>query len=193
MNTKHILQAIGIAGASLAFVFAFVAVPFVSADHEPFPSTNEQNRDKEVPGREGQDAPHVNQLSVGIGEVELEFVNMAPGLAFFEYRIDGEVLTSGTPHPLNDPAFPYIHDDFIYPGVAVNSGNTETMTFEANEKVEVRLALGGERDWDFDWVTFEVLPDAQTKDDCKKGGWEEFGFRNQGQCIRFVNTGMDSR
>jgi len=31
------------------------------------------------------------------------------------------------------------------------------------------------------------------KGQCKKGGWEDFGFRNQGQCIRFVNTGKDSR
>jgi hypothetical protein len=29
--------------------------------------------------------------------------------------------------------------------------------------------------------------------DCKNGGWEDFGFRNQGQCIRYVNTGQDSR
>jgi hypothetical protein len=33
----------------------------------------------------------------------------------------------------------------------------------------------------------------ESKNQCKKGGWEEFGFRNQGQCIRFVNTGQDSR
>jgi hypothetical protein len=32
-----------------------------------------------------------------------------------------------------------------------------------------------------------------TKDDCRNGGFEEFDFRNQGQCIRFVNTGQDSR
>lgn len=37
------------------------------------------------------------------------------------------------------------------------------------------------------------LPDPETKDDCKKGGWEDFGFKNQGQCIQFVNTGKDSR
>ena len=29
--------------------------------------------------------------------------------------------------------------------------------------------------------------------DCQNGGWEAFGFRNQGQCIRYVNTGQDSR
>lgn len=32
-----------------------------------------------------------------------------------------------------------------------------------------------------------------TKDDCKDGGYEEYGFRNQGQCITFVATGNDSR
>jgi hypothetical protein len=26
-----------------------------------------------------------------------------------------------------------------------------------------------------------------SKADCKKGGWRDFGFRNQGQCIRHVN------
>lgn len=35
--------------------------------------------------------------------------------------------------------------------------------------------------------------DPVTKDECKNGGWEDFGFQNQGQCIRFVNTGQDSR
>ena len=35
--------------------------------------------------------------------------------------------------------------------------------------------------------------DPQTKDDCKNGGWEQYGFRNQGQCVRFVETGKDSR
>ena len=32
-----------------------------------------------------------------------------------------------------------------------------------------------------------------SKNDCKKGGWVDFGFRNQGQCVRYVNTGKDSR
>jgi hypothetical protein len=33
----------------------------------------------------------------------------------------------------------------------------------------------------------------QSKDDCKNGGWEKYGFKNQGQCVRYVETGMDSR
>ena len=44
-----------------------------------------------------------------------------------------------------------------------------------------------------DDFTFEAQNDPETKDDCKKGGWEQFGFKNQGQCVRFVETGKDSR
>jgi hypothetical protein len=35
--------------------------------------------------------------------------------------------------------------------------------------------------------------DPPTKDDCKNGGWEAWGFRNQGQCVRFIETGEDGR
>src|SRR5262249_37020415 len=40
---------------------------------------------------------------------------------------------------------------------------------------------------------FTVLAQPQTKDDCKNGGWKNFpglGFKNQGLCIAFVNTGQ---
>jgi hypothetical protein len=30
-------------------------------------------------------------------------------------------------------------------------------------------------------------------EECMKGGWADFQFRNQGQCVRFVETGEDSR
>jgi hypothetical protein len=36
-------------------------------------------------------------------------------------------------------------------------------------------------------------PSPSAKEDCKDGGWENFGFENQGQCVRFVETGEDSR
>ena len=41
----------------------------------------------------------------------------------------------------------------------------------------------------------EELPglDPTSKSDCLKGGWAAFGFKNQGQCVRFVETGKDSR
>ena len=40
-------------------------------------------------------------------------------------------------------------------------------------------------------LTFQTSP--LTKDECKDGGWEVFGFRNPGQCVRFIGTGVDSR
>lgn len=43
-------------------------------------------------------------------------------------------------------------------------------------------------DYDFTVSPVEVL-EPQTKDDCKKGGWVQYGFRNQGQCIKSVVTG----
>lgn len=41
----------------------------------------------------------------------------------------------------------------------------------------------------------EVVPGCYPtdKDQCKNGGWQNFGFRNQGLCIQFANTGKDSR
>jgi subtilisin-like proprotein convertase family protein len=46
-----------------------------------------------------------------------------------------------------------------------------------------------------DWsLIIEHAPlDPEVKDDCKKGGWVNYGFKNQGQCVRFVETGKDSR
>lgn len=35
--------------------------------------------------------------------------------------------------------------------------------------------------------------DPVSHEECMKGGWSGFDFRNQGQCIRFVETGFDSR
>jgi hypothetical protein len=49
----------------------------------------------------------------------------------------------------------------------------------------------GDRNYEAYWHAGVAEPTS--KDDCKNGRWEEFGFRNQGQCIQFVNTGRDSR
>jgi hypothetical protein len=40
---------------------------------------------------------------------------------------------------------------------------------------------------------FELENDPVSKTDCADGGWERYGFKNQGQCNRFVETGKDSR
>lgn len=115
-------------------------------------STNALNYAKQVPGREGQDAPYVLFNSNAPGEVTLDFHNPGPGLAFFEVRIDG-IPSSGT------TAHPVVTGDVQHQGRAVPT-LTERLgeTFTATNYVDVRLALGGERDWDFDWVRFEAQP-----------------------------------
>ena len=45
----------------------------------------------------------------------------------------------------------------------------------------------------YDFELDPVINDPSDKDECKDGGWMDFGFKNQGQCIRFVNTDQDSR
>jgi hypothetical protein len=42
-------------------------------------------------------------------------------------------------------------------------------------------------------IEFTVLPSPQAKDDCMNGGWEQYGFKNQGLCVRYIETGKDSR
>lgn len=40
----------------------------------------------------------------------------------------------------------------------------------------------------------DVSPvDPTTTDDCVNDRWDQFGFTNQDQCERFVETGQDSR
>jgi hypothetical protein len=35
---------------------------------------------------------------------------------------------------------------------------------------------------------FDAPPGPSSKDDCRNGGYARFGFRNQGQCLSFVNS-----
>jgi hypothetical protein len=201
MIVRSFYRSRAVAAIALAIVLVMGIISGAAlANLDPFPSTNEANQNSDAPLRPGQDAPHVNLASAGIGEVTLEFVNEAVGLAFFEVRIDGETPDGLNPHvnpckPSTDPlpgacnGLAYIGDnEVIYPGVAVSAPGSAVVTFEANSTVEVRLALGGERDWDFDWVTFEVLG----KEDCKRGGWRDLGFRNQGLCIASVVANENS-
>lgn len=117
-------------------------------------STNELNFNKLVPGRIGQTVPYVLFSSNSTGSVTLDFFNHGPGLAFFETRIDG-VATGSTPHPV-------VLGDTIHTGGTAVATGTELLgkEFFATSYVDIRLALGGERDWDFDWVRFEVAQNA---------------------------------
>jgi hypothetical protein len=44
-------------------------------------------------------------------------------------------------------------------------------------------------DWDLAFkAVFSSSDSPTTKEDCKKGGYEKFGFKNQGECIKAVNA-----
>jgi len=116
-------------------------------------STNALNYAQLVPGREGQVVPYVLFNSNTSNSVVLDFFNFASaGIAFFEYRIDG--VPTGTADHQN----PNILDlDTSHFGQFVaNQASVLGVEFIADEYVDIRLALGGERDWDFDWVRFDV-------------------------------------
>lgn len=123
-------------------------------------STNEKNYNKLVPGREGQSAPYVLFNSNAAGSVTLDFYNPGPGQATFEYRIDG-IPTGTYPHfVVKDCAAPTCTlQDTIHQNIDVITMTNElNQTYAATNYVDIRLALGGERDWDFDWVRFDVAP-----------------------------------
>jgi hypothetical protein len=39
------------------------------------------------------------------------------------------------------------------------------------------------------WDPTDPPPGPSTADDCKNGGWRDFGFRNQGQCVSAMASG----
>jgi hypothetical protein len=63
-----------------------------------------------------------------------------------------------------------------YTSVQIDITNTTPWTWKAINEIELIVP---------------VNPESQG--DCKNGGWEQFGFKNQGQCVRFIETGKDSR
>lgn len=132
---------------TVLMVFSFMAV----ASAFEFISTNDVNREV--------DLPHVNEMNVGKDWVELDFVNPTSWLFAFEYRVDGE----DTPYPGYEHS---ITEGDYFNIVNVNGSegtHSVNMTINANEKVEVRLALGAESDYYFDWVTFYTEPEIEYK------------------------------
>jgi len=169
----------------LVFIITLCTMSVAFAEvNEVTPSTNDHNRDLGW--------AHVDQVAVGIGYVDLEFISTEDFYSCFEWRTDGDtnqVITENGGVNYNTDI-----TDGLYPYWCVNN-STHAETIMANEYVEVRMVFGAETDERFDWTRFDVIPAPLTKADCKNGGWEtitrEDGspFKNQGDCIQYVNTG----
>jgi hypothetical protein len=122
-----------------------------------FPSTNEQNR---LNGRH-----FVEQVSMGPGTTTLNFVNPKAWWACYEYRTDGDT-SQADPRPNPNPG---VSDR--YPAFCLNNAS-EQRTFNAVGFVEIRTTFGAERDDDFDWTRFAVLP---LPSDPGEGGETSYG------------------
>jgi Tol biopolymer transport system component len=82
-----------------------------------------------------------------------------------------------------------------------DAGNWEVYVMNADGSSPVNLTLNGAIDGGASWgvpTTFVPPPpppptNPTNVEQCKNGGWVAYGFRNQGQCMRYVMTGQDSR
>jgi len=167
------------APAAASFDEAVTGTP-VGFENSVTPSTNEYN--------EANGWAHATYADVVVGEVTVEFVSTRAFYSCFEYKIDDEAPTSANNGGVNyNPAVL----DGLWDYVCRNN-DTSQMTFTAEQYVDIRMVFGAERDERFDWTRFYVLT-PPNKDECKDGDWEAMGFKNQGQCVRFVETGKDSR
>jgi hypothetical protein len=189
-------------GRRTAALAAFAMVTMVGltsapagAAEEPFvfQSSNELNR--------AVGAPHVELLSAEPGNVTLRFATTMDVHALIEYRVDGVKVGLGA-H--------FVIDDILYDYVCVETSNqwcndlfsSVEKSFPAESVVEVRLAAVSDPELSFDWTAFKVQTQGDhdggaepqlTKDDCRRGGWEDLKFSNQGHCVRFVMTSKDRR
>lgn len=136
----------------------------------------------------------IEKVSSGPGEVTLKFVNNFSWDYWFDYRADDKPGTADeyTGQTINEG--PCAGEDFgkVYNKTHVPANSEKTVTVEAAHKVTAMLRRGPEQHHYICGVTFyPEQPDS--KGDCKGGGWDDYHFKNQGQCIRYVNTGKDSR
>ena len=94
----------------------------------------------------------------------------------------GEVLTTAGPFLVHIGGLTVRPTDGVIFASGGNTGDIYTLSTAGVLTPLGLTGLGGVGDIAF-------LPPLTEKDQCKDGGWANFGFKNQGQCIKFVNTG----
>ncbi|MES2749247.1 MAG: hypothetical protein V4606_02560 [Patescibacteria group bacterium] len=107
-------------------------------------------------------------------------------------------VTQRSSSPFTCPAVPadmnLLSPDSNIRAFALNVGDTSTSDVGLSGHLDnvVVNTDSSETIYDFE-PEVVVPPTATTKDDCKLGGYATYGFKNQGQCVKFVETGKDSR
>lgn len=150
----------------------FGIIEFVNSEPCPTPNCSNQGN---ITSHEGF---RVWDSAVGWRDVATQFtygewvtlgIELDTSAEIYSFYIDGTFIASG-PGGAN-----FIREIFL------NSYNYGLDTFPTLES----------SDYLVNWHAGSI--DPTNKSECKKEGYESLGFKNQGQCIRFVETGQDSR
>ncbi|MBX4191906.1 hypothetical protein KW798_00235 [Candidatus Parcubacteria bacterium] len=122
----------------------------------------------------------------------------------FDPTVAYQVTTRGgaTPSPFACPAVPADMDLMSSSSnirmFSVSVGDTSASDVGLDgylDRVVVNRDSNGETVYDFER---DVPPpptpaSPTTQSQCKNNGWQAYGFKNQGQCVRYIETGKDSR
>jgi hypothetical protein len=80
--------------------------------------------------------------------------------------------------------------------VTNRDGNFEVYVMNADGSNQTNVTNNPADDRDADWQPFPGPKLPTSKDQCKKGGWQDFKdaegerlFKNQGDCVSYVATG----
>ena len=113
------------------------------------------------------------------------------------YHLDGAVTclaVNGNQASINftDPNLSF----FGVLRIQVVDGQPDTFTsfpeldnISASDCTPIVFGPGNGQVMNGDISVVDAQPSPTTKDQCKGDGWKQFGFKNQGQCIKFVNHG----
>lgn len=133
------------ARAGLACAVVAIALGAIIANAEVnvvTPSTNDENKTLGW--------AHVNEVVVGPGYVDLQFVSTRAFYSCFEYRTDGDTSQVIGVNNYNPGV-----TDGLYPYYCQNNDSRIERLY-ANQYVEIRMVFGAETDERFDWTPFFV-------------------------------------